>query len=70
MEFNSAASCQTKGVLPAGTILKLVSAADGKQTAIISTTQAGSNKPAIIKTIPLSALQGAAGTPCSPEPPR
>ncbi|XP_023189701.1 host cell factor 1 isoform X1 [Xiphophorus maculatus] len=52
---------QTKGVLPAGTILKLVSAADGKQTAIISTTQAGSNKPAIIKTIPLSALQGAAG---------
>ncbi|XP_014881354.1 host cell factor 1-like isoform X3 [Poecilia latipinna] len=52
---------QTKGALPAGTILKLVSTADGKQTAIISTAQAGSNKPAIIKTIPLSALQGAAG---------
>ncbi|XP_038154355.1 host cell factor 1b [Cyprinodon tularosa] len=54
---------QTKGALPAGTILKLVTSADGKQTAILSTAQAGStaNKPTIIKTIPLSALQGAAG---------
>ncbi|KAM9855603.1 host cell factor 1b [Aulostomus maculatus] len=68
---------QTKGALPAGTILKLVSSADGKQTTILSTAQAGStaNKPTIlgvspatskpgttiIKTIPVSALQGGAG---------
>ncbi|KAM4571253.1 LOW QUALITY PROTEIN: host cell factor 1b [Fundulus diaphanus] len=53
---------QAKGALPAGTILKLVTSADGKQTAILSTAQAGStaSKPTIIKTIPLSALQGAA----------
>ncbi|XP_029993907.1 host cell factor 1-like isoform X3 [Sphaeramia orbicularis] len=68
---------QTKGALPAGTILKLVTTADGKQTTILSTAQAGStgNKPTIlgvapatskpgttiIKTIPMSALQGGAG---------
>lgn len=68
---------QAKGGLPAGTILKLVSSADGKQTTILSTAQAGSSavKPTIlgvapatskqgttiIKTIPVSALQGGAG---------
>lgn len=68
---------QTKGGLPAGTILKLVTSADGKQTTILSTAQAGStptkstilgvspnpSKPGttIIKTIPVSALQGGAG---------
>ncbi|XP_071333616.1 host cell factor 1b isoform X2 [Trachinotus anak] len=68
---------QTKGALPAGTILKLVTSADGKQTTILTTTQAGSTptKPTIlgvapatskhgttiIKTIPMSALQGGAG---------
>ncbi|XP_042265246.1 host cell factor 1-like isoform X1 [Thunnus maccoyii] len=68
---------QTKGALPPGTILKLVTSADGKQTTILSTAQAGStatkqtilgvapatSKPGntIIKTIPLSALQGGAG---------
>ncbi|CAN9515261.1 unnamed protein product [Ophioblennius macclurei] len=67
---------QTKGSLPAGTILKLVSSADGKQTTILSTAQAGAtakptilgmaptaSKPGatIIKTIPMSALQGGAG---------
>lgn len=53
---------KTKGGLPAGTILKLMTTADGKQT-IIGTTQGGStsNKPTIIKTIPMSALQGGAG---------
>uniref|UniRef100_H3CHQ6 Host cell factor 1 n=1 Tax=Tetraodon nigroviridis TaxID=99883 RepID=H3CHQ6_TETNG len=66
---------QAKGGLPAGTILKLVSSADGKQTTL-STVQAGSpatkstilgvspasSKPGttIIKTIPVSALQGGA----------
>ena len=69
---------QAKGGLPAGTILKLVTSADGKQTTILSTAQAGStptkptilgvtpttSKPGttIIKTIPVSALQGGAGT--------
>lgn len=68
---------QTKGGLPAGTILKLVTSADGKQTTILSTAQAGAtgNKPTIlgmsptgtkpgttiIKTIPMSALHGGAG---------
>ncbi|XP_036960577.1 host cell factor 1-like [Acanthopagrus latus] len=68
---------QTKGALPAGTILKLVTSADGKQTTLLSTVQAGStsnkstilgvapatSKPGttIIKTIPVSALQGGAG---------
>ncbi|XP_051806008.1 host cell factor 1-like isoform X13 [Acanthochromis polyacanthus] len=51
---------QTKAALPPGTILKLVTSADGKPTTILSTVQAGS-KPTIIKTIPVSALQGAAG---------
>lgn len=70
--------CQTKGGLPAGTILKLVTSADGKQTTILSTAQAGTmatkptilgvaptnSKPGttIIKTIPMSALQAGAGT--------
>ncbi|XP_056897298.1 host cell factor 1-like [Takifugu flavidus] len=69
---------QAKGGLPAGTILKLVSSADGKQTTLLSTVQAGSTPakstilgvaPAtsksgttIIKTIPMSALQGGAGS--------
>ncbi|XP_035512747.1 host cell factor 1b, partial [Morone saxatilis] len=68
---------QTKGALPAGTILKLVTSADGKQTTLLSTAQAGStstkptilgvapgtSKPGttIIKTIPMSVLQGGAG---------
>ncbi|XP_074537433.1 host cell factor 1b isoform X2 [Halichoeres trimaculatus] len=67
---------QTKGALPAGTILKLVTSSDGKQTTILSTAQAGTAKPTIlsvnpatgtkpgttiIKTIPMSALQGATG---------
>ncbi|KAM6982184.1 LOW QUALITY PROTEIN: host cell factor 1b [Tautogolabrus adspersus] len=67
---------QTKGSLPPGTILKLVTSADGKQTTLLSTAQAGSTKSTIlgvapgtgtkpgatiIKTIPMSALQGGAG---------
>uniref|UniRef100_A0A671XFU1 Fibronectin type-III domain-containing protein n=1 Tax=Sparus aurata TaxID=8175 RepID=A0A671XFU1_SPAAU len=68
---------QAKGGLPAGTILKLVTSADGKQTTFLSTAQAGSSsnkstilgvnptisKPGttIIKTIPMSALQGGTG---------
>ncbi|XP_029283987.1 host cell factor 1-like isoform X2 [Cottoperca gobio] len=56
---------QAKGGLPAGTILKLVTSADGKQTTILSTAQSGSttSKPGttFIKTIPVSALQGGAG---------
>ncbi|XP_037628576.1 host cell factor 1b isoform X10 [Sebastes umbrosus] len=56
---------QAKSGLPAGTFLKLVTSADGKQTAILSTAQAGSttSKPGTtyIKTIPMSALQGGAG---------
>ncbi|XP_049589475.1 host cell factor 1a [Syngnathus scovelli] len=41
---------QTKGALPAGTILKLVTAADGKPATIITTSQAGGagNKPTIL----------------------
>ncbi|XP_018581342.2 host cell factor 1a isoform X2 [Scleropages formosus] len=41
---------QTKGPLPAGTILKLVTSADGKPTTIITTTQAGGtgSKPTIL----------------------
>ncbi|XP_029465788.1 host cell factor 1 [Rhinatrema bivittatum] len=42
---------QTKGPLPAGTILKLVTSADGKPTTIITTTQAGAaavTKPTIL----------------------
>ncbi|XP_029911015.1 host cell factor 1b isoform X1 [Myripristis murdjan] len=76
---------QTKGgALPAGTILKLVTSSDGKQTTILSTTQAGAtatkptilgvspatSKPGttIIKTIPMSALQGGAGVSGSKSP--
>lgn len=73
---------QTKGSLPVGTILKLVTSADGKQTAILSTAQAGSaptkstilgmapttskSGTTIIKTIPVSALQGGAGKGSTP----
>ncbi|XP_051531491.1 host cell factor 1-like [Myxocyprinus asiaticus] len=41
---------QTKGPLPPGTILKLVTSADGKTTTIITTSQAGGtgNKPTIL----------------------
>ncbi|XP_059535470.1 host cell factor 1 isoform X2 [Myotis daubentonii] len=41
---------QTKGPLPAGTILKLVTSADGKPTTIITTTQASGagSKPTIL----------------------
>ncbi|XP_062402035.1 host cell factor 1a isoform X2 [Sardina pilchardus] len=41
---------QTKGPLPAGTILKLVTSADGKPTTIITTSQAGvaGSKPTIL----------------------
>ncbi|XP_043936108.1 host cell factor 1 isoform X2 [Protopterus annectens] len=41
---------QTKGPLPAGTILKLVTSADGKPTTIITTSQAGGTgtKPTIL----------------------
>ncbi|XP_061543651.1 host cell factor 1a isoform X3 [Phycodurus eques] len=41
---------QTKGPLPAGTILKLVTSADGKPATIITTSQAGGagNKPTIL----------------------
>ncbi|XP_073681548.1 host cell factor 1a [Garra rufa] len=41
---------QTKGPLPPGTILKLVTSADGKPTTIITTSQAGGtgNKPTIL----------------------
>lgn len=41
---------QTKGPLPAGTILKLVTSADGKPTTIITTTQASGagTKPTIL----------------------
>uniref|UniRef100_A0A667ZIU7 Host cell factor 1 n=1 Tax=Myripristis murdjan TaxID=586833 RepID=A0A667ZIU7_9TELE len=72
------------GALPAGTILKLVTSSDGKQTTILSTTQAGAtatkptilgvspatSKPGttIIKTIPMSALQGGAGVSGSKSP--
>ncbi|XP_057717284.1 host cell factor 1b [Corythoichthys intestinalis] len=57
---------QSKGTLPTGTILKLVSSADGTQT-VLSSPQAGPvvAKPGatIIKTIPVSALQGGTGGP-------
>uniref|UniRef100_A0A4W4FD56 Host cell factor 1 n=1 Tax=Electrophorus electricus TaxID=8005 RepID=A0A4W4FD56_ELEEL len=45
---------QTKGPLPAGTILKLVTSADGKPTTIITTTQAGNTgtKPTILGISP------------------
>ncbi|XP_060736641.1 host cell factor 1b isoform X1 [Tachysurus vachellii] len=47
---------QTKGPLPAGTILKLVTSADGKPTTIITTTQAGGTgtKPTILGISPTS----------------
>ncbi|XP_069383652.1 host cell factor 1b [Paralichthys olivaceus] len=74
---SSIAQLIQKGALPAGTILKLVTSADGKQKTILSTVQSGSTatKPTIlgvspttakpgttiIKTIPVSALHGGAG---------
>ncbi|XP_035016329.1 host cell factor 1b [Hippoglossus stenolepis] len=74
---SSIAQMIQKGALPAGTILKLVTSADGKQKTILSTVQAGSmaTKPNVlgvspttakpgttfIKTIPVSALHGGAG---------
>ncbi|CAJ1085680.1 host cell factor 1b isoform X3 [Xyrichtys novacula] len=50
---------QTKGPLPAGTILKLVSSADGKQTTILSTAQAGSThtKPTILSVSPATSTK-------------
>ncbi|CAB1440927.1 unnamed protein product [Pleuronectes platessa] len=80
---SSIAQMIQKGALPAGTILKLVTSADGKQKTILSTVQAGSTatKPSVlgvsptagkpgttfIKTIPVSALHGAAGTGNTPD---
>uniref|UniRef100_A0A8C4MWA2 Host cell factor 1 n=1 Tax=Equus asinus asinus TaxID=83772 RepID=A0A8C4MWA2_EQUAS len=55
---------QTKGPLPAGTILKLVTSADGKPTTIITTTQASGagTKPTILG-ISSVVLKGAPGQP-------
>ncbi|XP_074872968.1 host cell factor 1 isoform X3 [Carettochelys insculpta] len=55
---------QTKGPLPAGTILKLVTSADGKPTTIITTTQAGSAgpKPTILGISSVSPSTTKAGT--------
>uniref|UniRef100_W5KGE4 Host cell factor 1 n=1 Tax=Astyanax mexicanus TaxID=7994 RepID=W5KGE4_ASTMX len=52
---------QTKGPLPAGTILKLVTSADGKPTTIITTTQAGGTgtKPTILGISGVSPSSGA-----------
>ncbi|KAF7208819.1 transcript variant X3 [Nothobranchius furzeri] len=55
---------QTKGPLPAGTILKLVTSADGKPTTIITTTQAGGtgNKPTILNISGVSPTTTKQGT--------
>ncbi|XP_075904090.1 host cell factor 1a isoform X2 [Nelusetta ayraudi] len=55
---------QTKGPLPAGTILKLVSSADGKPTTIITTSQAGGagNKPTILNISGVSPTTTKQGT--------
>lgn len=57
-------SLQTKGPLPAGTILKLVSSADGKPTTIITTSQAGGtgNKPTILNISGVSPTATKQGT--------
>lgn len=55
---------QTKGPLPAGTILKLVTSADGKPTTIITTSQAGGtgNKPTILNISGVSPATTKQGT--------
>ncbi|XP_053171214.1 host cell factor 1a [Scomber japonicus] len=55
---------QTKGPLPAGTILKLVTSADGKPTTIITTSQAGGtgNKPTILNISGVSPTTTKQGT--------
>lgn len=55
---------QTKGPLPAGTILKLVTSADGKPTTIITTSQAGGagNKPHILNISGISPTTTKQGT--------
>ncbi|XP_064822736.1 host cell factor 1-like isoform X7 [Oncorhynchus masou masou] len=55
---------QTKGSLPAGTILKLVTSADGKPTTIITTSQAGAtgNKPTILNISGMSPTTTKQGT--------
>ncbi|XP_035633255.1 host cell factor 1 isoform X4 [Oncorhynchus keta] len=54
----------TKGSLPAGTILKLVTSADGKPTTIITTSQAGGtgNKPTILNISGMSPTTTKQGT--------
>ncbi|XP_040889204.1 host cell factor 1a isoform X2 [Toxotes jaculatrix] len=54
----------TKGPLPAGTILKLVTSADGKPTTIITTSQAGGtgNKPTILNISGVSPTTTKQGT--------
>uniref|UniRef100_A0A8C2ZG03 Host cell factor 1 n=1 Tax=Cyclopterus lumpus TaxID=8103 RepID=A0A8C2ZG03_CYCLU len=55
---------QSKGALPAGTILKLVTSADGKPTTIITTSQAGGagNKPTILNISGVSPATTKQGT--------
>ena len=54
---------QTKGPLPAGTILKLVTSADGKPTTIITTSQAGTgHKPTILNISGMSPTTTKQGT--------
>ncbi|XP_019127501.1 host cell factor 1a [Larimichthys crocea] len=55
---------QTKGPLPAGTILKLVTSADGKPTTIITTSQAGGtgSKPTILNISGVSPTTTKQGT--------
>ncbi|XP_071226791.1 host cell factor 1a isoform X4 [Salvelinus alpinus] len=55
---------QTKGSLPAGTILKLVTSADGKPTTIITTSQAGGtgNKSTILNISGMSPTTTKQGT--------
>uniref|UniRef100_A0A667XNC9 Host cell factor 1 n=1 Tax=Myripristis murdjan TaxID=586833 RepID=A0A667XNC9_9TELE len=55
---------QTKGPLPAGTILKLVTSTDGKPTTIITTSQAGGtgNKPTILNISGMSPTTTKQGT--------
>ncbi|XP_075997000.1 host cell factor 1a isoform X2 [Genypterus blacodes] len=55
---------QSKGPLPAGTILKLVTSADGKPTTIITTSQAGGagNKPHILNISGVSPTTTKQGT--------
>lgn len=62
--ITSASFLQTKGPLPAGTILKLVTSADGKPTTIITTSQAGGtgNKPTILNISGVSPTTTKQGT--------